>query len=429
MAPLHTRTNAPRGTDSRDSSDKEVAERESAFLQSFRFVHTKNRQLKASKSSMRLAINRFADMLPAERVSFCVILSLPANDLFCAAAAVIVVQKIRAGVGMRRPKVQDNGAAHLFEATKAKEDLPKSMNWTALGAVTPVKDQGICGSCWSFGTTGTLEGSHFVKTGNLVPLSQQELMDCSWNFGNNACDGGEDFRAYQCQCLSPATPTRCCSTLTGCYVAALLLCHRDHAEWRPCYFCFLRPLPHAGRLVWREPHGFAGALQCIECFASCHDSLAYPLACCVAFLSFTLLQTGVVLESYTNVTMNDETALMQAIAEKGPISVSIDASLQSFSYYGSGVFYDPECKNGVNDLDHSVLAVGYGTENGEDYWLIKNSWSTHWVSAIAPSHAVQLILVPCGFGNVLVCRVTMGMSRFPARTTIAAWPHSQPLLL
>jgi hypothetical protein len=65
------------------------------------------------------------------------------------------------------------------------------------GAVTPVKDQAVCGSCWSFGTTGTVEGAHFLKTGELVRLSQQALMDCSWGEGNNACDGGEDFRAYQ----------------------------------------------------------------------------------------------------------------------------------------------------------------------------------------------------------------------------------------
>ena len=65
------------------------------------------------------------------------------------------------------------------------------------GAVTPVKDQAVCGSCWSFGTTGTVEGAHFLKTGELIRLSQQALMDCSWGEGNNACDGGEDFRAYQ----------------------------------------------------------------------------------------------------------------------------------------------------------------------------------------------------------------------------------------
>lgn len=65
---------------------------------------------------------------------------------------------------------------------------------------TPQKsqDQSVCGSCWSFGTVGAIEGAYFLNNGNkLVRLSQQALIDCSWGYGNNGCDGGEDFRAYQ----------------------------------------------------------------------------------------------------------------------------------------------------------------------------------------------------------------------------------------
>jgi len=63
------------------------------------------------------------------------------------------------------------------------------------GAVTQVKDQGVCGSCWSFGTVGTIEGAYFLKTGRRERFSQQQLIDCSWGEGNNGCDGGEDFRS------------------------------------------------------------------------------------------------------------------------------------------------------------------------------------------------------------------------------------------
>jgi len=89
-------------------------------------------------------------------------------------------------------------------------------------------------------------------------------------------------------------------------------------------------------------------------------------------------QVGSTIIGYVNVTSGDISALQEALYTQGPISVSIDASQEGFSFYSSGVYYDDQCKNGVNNLDHTVLAVGYGTDNGQDYWIIKNSWSTHW---------------------------------------------------
>ena len=100
-----------------------------------------------------------------------------------------------------------NGGAPFSYSAYELASTPKSLDWRLYGAVTPVKDQASCGSCWSFGTVGTLEGANFLKTGNLVRFSQQALVDCSWGFGNNGCDGGEDFRVYNFMMKHGGIPT------------------------------------------------------------------------------------------------------------------------------------------------------------------------------------------------------------------------------
>jgi len=193
--------------------------------------------------------------------------------------------------------------------------VPDQLDWRLMGAVNPVKDQGFCGSCWSFGTTGTIEGVNFVKTKQLLSLSEQQLIDCSWNYGDNGCDGGEDFRAYE-------------------YIIK------------------------AGGLADEEEYGHYLS-QDGKCKAKDVEKV-------------------VKLKGFVNVTSKSPKALKVALFKNGPVTVAIDASHKSFTFYSNGIYFEPTCGNEVDNLDHQVLVVGYGKLYGQPYWLVKNSWSTYW---------------------------------------------------
>lgn len=189
--------------------------------------------------------------------------------------------------------------------------LPKSVDWRKKNLVTPVKDQGDCGSCWAFSSTGALEGQNKVKTGILKPLSEQNLVDCSHKYGNDGCNGGRMDFAFQ-------------------YVI-------DN--------------------------------QGID------TEKAYPYRAKKGHCKFVRSGIGANCTKYVGIRKGKEKDLQAAVAMIGPISVAIDVT-QKFMHYKEGIFSDFNCM--THFVNHAVLVVGYGSENGSDYWIVKNSWGTSW---------------------------------------------------
>lgn len=195
--------------------------------------------------------------------------------------------------------------------------LPDSIDWVAKGAVTPVKNQGQCGSCWSFSTTGALEGAYFITNGQLISFSEQQLVDC-----DNRKNGGKDM---------------------GCNGGLM-----DNAfSW----------IQKNGGLCSEDEYPYESGTT--KTAGTCEKSC--PLV------------EGSKVITYTDIQSKSDNAMIQALSQQ-PVSVAIEADQKDFQLYSSGVFTGT-C--GTN-LDHGVLVVGYGNMNGQDYYKIKNSWGTTW---------------------------------------------------
>eukprot|EP00164_Ancoracysta_twista_P004840 GFYU01006577.1.p1 GENE.GFYU01006577.1~~GFYU01006577.1.p1 ORF type:complete len:338 (-),score=129.39 GFYU01006577.1:74-1087(-) len=206
----------------------------------------------------------------------------------------------------KTPANYDN--APEFQPTT--NDTPKSIDWRTKGAVTPVKNQEQCGSCWAFSATEEIESAWFLAKGQTVDLSPQQIVSCDTTcYG---CGGGWTYLAYE-------------------YVmkAGGMEAESDY------------PYTSGG--------GDSGTCK------------------------FDASDVKVTISGYEYATKTkDETKMASAMAEKGPISVCVDAS--SWQFYQSGVL-----KSCGTQIDHCVQAVGYDTsDDGTPYWTVRNSWGTTW---------------------------------------------------
>lgn len=197
-------------------------------------------------------------------------------------------------------------------------DVPDEIDWRNHSYVTPVKDQKACGSCYAFAATAALEGQHARATGQLVSLSEQQIVDCSEKFGNLGCKGGNAWRSFD-------------------YVienGGIVSDKQYPYEAKDTYPCRV-----AGKAIVATCDEWRGVL---------------PQA--------------------------NEAALKQAVGTVGPVSVASYVP-RAFYLYKSGVFYDIECLF-AKTTGHAVAVVGYGTyRNGsdvQDYWIVRNSWGSQW---------------------------------------------------
>jgi C1A family cysteine protease len=198
------------------------------------------------------------------------------------------------------------------------ESIPSSIDWREKNAVTDVKDQGQCGSCWTFSTTGALEGIYSIKYGNLESFSEQQLVDCD-NFRNGGnslgCNGGDMGTAM---------------------------------DW----------ITKNGGLCSEDEYPYISGTT--KTSGSC-DKTCDKIS-------------GSKITSHVSVTPNSDYDLMKALSQQ-PVSVAIEADQKVFQLYNSGILTGDVCGD---DLDHGVLVVGYGSEDGVDYYIVKNSWSDTW---------------------------------------------------
>jgi len=212
---------------------------------------------------------------------------------------------------------QDCSATNSFKLAEEERavGIPDAYEWNDFRMVSPVKNQGRCGSCWTFSTVGAME-SHWniIGKGKNVTFSEQQLVDCAGDFDNHGCNGGLPSHAFE-------------------YIK------------------------------------YAGGLE---------SDVTYPYMAKDGTCVFRPeVSIGYARYGSYNITQGDEKELAERLYQAGPISVSFQV-ITGFKDYTSGVYSVKTCGTTTKDVNHAVLATGYGTEAGNKFWNVKNSWGPAW---------------------------------------------------
>lgn len=194
------------------------------------------------------------------------------------------------------------------------------VDWLAQGFMSPVKNQLTCGSCWAFAAAGVIESLYVMKFGAVKDFSEQSLIDCD----SNRAGQSTSLMNYGC---------------TGGWPEAAF----DYIKYNGIVEEMFYPYRNSDR-------------------SSCDQS--------------RLNHLKVKISGWSNVASGDEYSLANAVSTYGPVAIGVDASEWKFAHYKSGIYNSNECSS--QDVNHAVIVAGYGTENGQDYWIIKNSWGSNW---------------------------------------------------
>jgi cathepsin F len=198
-------------------------------------------------------------------------------------------------------------------------DLPKEVDWRTKGVVTPIKNQGACGSCWAFSAIGNIEGQWALANHTLTQFSEQNLVDCDHECmqydGGKSCDAG----------------------------------------------CNGGLQPNAYNYVIK-----AGGID---------TESDYPYAGVNGQCQFKKQNIGASIKNWTMIS-KDEKQIAAQLNARGPLAIAADAVEWQFYIFG---IFDLPCGS---SLDHGILIVGYGSGESiigeQDYWIIKNSWGEGW---------------------------------------------------
>jgi len=193
--------------------------------------------------------------------------------------------------------------------------LPTEVDWVQNGGVTSVKQQGQCGSCWSFSTAGAIEGAYFVASGTLLNLSEEDLVQCDTT--DNGCNGGLMDNAFE----------------------------------------------------WVEQHGIASLAD----YPYTSATAAGTRGTCDASKS---ANPAVTITGHADVPAGDEDALRAAVAQQ-PVSIAIEADKSAFQLYSSGVLDSAACGTSL-DHGVLLVGYGTDSSTGKDFWKVKNSWGPTW---------------------------------------------------